>query len=172
MDITAKQIEKLIEAELGCVADIRVVRHIRSLLIKPRLLFRQWDYGEENTNYPCWNVLEHKASNTAICYSELGYGPMYPWGLVFLDGDNNEMSMGMDSGWFPIFVETYFDSFAAYEVPIWRVFRQIGDEYPGEPLSEESDSESTWEKVLKLREADKLGRYHHHHSIKYAKSKI
>lgn len=154
------------------MSDNRVRHHVQSLLIEPKLLMRQWDYGDEGITYPCWNVLEHKASNTAICYSEYGFGPTYPWGLTFLKGDINTMSIGMDSGWFPIFLETYFESFAADELPIWRVFRQLGDDYPGEPLTEESDSESTWKKVYELRESDKHNRYNHAHSVEYKKSEI
>jgi hypothetical protein len=48
--------------------------------------------------YPCWIVLEHAPSNTAIAYCAEGFGPGCPWGLLFLEGEH--LSMGMDSGWF------------------------------------------------------------------------
>jgi len=46
----------------------------------------------------CWTVLEHQPSGTGIAYCEEGFGPDFPWGLVFLSGPH--MSMGMDSAWF------------------------------------------------------------------------
>ena len=139
MNISADKILKLVEEELSTINDSRVIKHIRSLLGTPVIFMRQWDYGEPNTKYPCWSVLNHVSSNTGIAYSEHGFGPTYPWGLVFLTGDENCMSMGMDSGWFPSFVEAYFDSQASCELPIWRVFKRVDEAYPGVPITDESD---------------------------------
>src|SRR3546814_4621244 len=49
-------------------------------------------------------------SSDLIVYCESGFGPERPWGLVHLGGQH--MSMGDDSGWFPIFLDAYFGSFA------------------------------------------------------------
>jgi hypothetical protein len=43
-------------------------------------------------------VLEHTESNTGIAYSEGGFGPHDPWGLVSLSGDH--MGVGMDASWY------------------------------------------------------------------------
>jgi hypothetical protein len=74
--------------------------------------------------------------------------------------------MGMDSAWFPKFLGAYFDSLAATELPIWRVFKQEGDKYPGLPVTEEGDWKSTWGVIEQLRSRDSVGRYSCGHSIK------
>ena len=165
--IDADKLLSEIEEELNQVSDLRVVQHIRSLIVTPVVVMRPWDYGEPDTEYPCWSVLKHEESNTGIAYSEFGFGPSCPWGLVALDGPTDSMSMGMDSGWFPCFVEEYFDSFASTDLSIWQVFRSGDIPYPGEPVSDESDWDSTWEEVYRLRDEDKNHQYNCHHSVSY-----
>lgn len=150
MVASAASVTDLLEAELSGLGDRRVVQHIRSLLVTPRVEMRAWDYGEPDQEFPCWIVLEHAASNTGIAYCEFGFGPSFPWGLLFLEGTEH-MSMGMDSGWFDYFVETYFESKASSEVPIWRVFRSQPGEYPGEAITPEGSWDDTWAEVLRLR---------------------
>jgi hypothetical protein len=55
---------------------------------------------------------------------------------------------------------------AATELPIWRVFKQEGDNYPGLPVTEEADWKSTWGVIEQLRSGDSVGRYSCGHSIK------
>jgi hypothetical protein len=54
-------------------------------------------YGPPGQKYTCWTVLEHRPSNTGIAYCEEGFGPSFPWGLIFLSGPH--MNIGMDAGW-------------------------------------------------------------------------
>lgn len=157
-DASAK-IHALLEDELSLVKDSRVVQQIRSHLVTPVAIQRAWDYGEPDEVYPCWSVLEHPKSNTGIAYCEFGFGPRAPWGLVTLAGET-DMSIGMDSGWFETFLRAFFDSTAATEIPVWRVFRQSDEHYPGVPITEESGWSSTWETVHRLRTADPTVRYH------------
>lgn len=164
MTVTPNQIQALVDAEISELLDQRVVSHIRSLLVAPTAIMREWDYGAPGQSYPCWSVLDHTKSNTGIAYCEFGFGPGSPWGLVFLSGTSH-MSIGMDSGWFESFLEAYFDSMAASELPVWRVFKQEGDAYPGTPLTEESDRDTAWKEVDRLRAADPASRYHCSHSI-------
>jgi hypothetical protein len=164
MGITPAQIHTLVETELSTINDPRVVAHVRSLLVTPTAISRDWDYGAPGQTYPCWSVLNHPKSNTGIAYCESGFGPRTPWGLVVLSGTSH-MSMGMDSGWFESFVEAYFDSMAAADLPIWRVFKQVDDSYPGVVLTSESEWDSTWNEVQRLRAADPTSRYHCSHSI-------
>ena len=164
MTISATHLIELIEAELIELNDARVAAHIRSLLVSPTPHSRGWDYGAEDEAYPCWSVLEHKASNTGIAYCEHGFGPNHPWGLVFLSGTEH-MSMGMDSGWFSRFLVAYFESRAASELPIWRVFQHRDDAFPGVPISSEGPWESTWAEVERLRTLYPNNRYHCNQSI-------
>ncbi len=169
MTVTPKQIQALVDAELSALIDQRVVSHIRSLLVAPTAIMREWDYGAPGQSYPCWSVLDHPKSSTGIAYCEFGFGPRSPWGLVFLSG-TSRMSIGMDSGWYESFMEVFFESRAATELSVWRVFKQEGEAYPGNPLTEESDWDSTWSEVYKLRVADPSSRYHCSHSVPFQRN--
>ena len=88
MAIDSDTLKTLVRDELGRTADARVTTHIRSLLVEPTPVLRDWDYGVKGQQYVCWNVLEHGPSNTAIAYCETGFGlrrpgDLSPWrGLI------------------------------------------------------------------------------------------
>ncbi len=73
--------------------------------------------------------------------------------------------MGMDSGWFPRFLDAYFESMAASALPIWRVYQQGEGNYPGRPLSAEGPWQATWAEVERLRALHPNTRYHCAQSI-------
>ena len=102
-------IETLVQAELSRM-DGTLVAEVRSLLVAPHVEERPWDYGAEGKTYPCWIVLAHPPSNTAIAYCTEGFGPGYPWGLLFLRGQHP--NMGMDSGWFLSLEDAFRESMA------------------------------------------------------------
>jgi hypothetical protein len=156
MAIDRETLETLVRDELGRTADARVTTHIRSLLIEPTPASRDWDYGVKGQQYVCWNVLEHRPSNTAIAYCQNGFGPKAPWGLVALEGPH--MSMGMDSGWFTTFLQAYFESVVATVLPIWRVFKT---DPSGQrlPITPEGGWDETWKQVMWHREDDSTSRY-------------
>jgi hypothetical protein len=155
---SAASVTALLERELSEFADGRVANHIGSLLITPRWEMRGWDYGQPGDEFPCWLVLEHPASNTAIAYCEHGFGPTMPWGLLSLSGATH-MSMGMDSGWFECFLETYFASKASTEMPIWQVLKHRGIDYPGLMVTPEGSWDETWAEVMRLRASNDGFRY-------------
>jgi hypothetical protein len=95
---SAEEVATLVEREVEGITDSELVRTIRELLVAPYPVERDWDYGAPGEHFTCWTVLEHRPSNTAIAYCLKGFGPSYPWGLVFLSGPR--MSIGMDCGWF------------------------------------------------------------------------
>jgi hypothetical protein len=107
-------VAELVEQDLAQITDAAVASRIRSLLIVPTVVEREWDYGDEATTYPCWTVMEHRASNTGIAYCEDGFGPASPWGLVFLSGEY--MSIGMDAAWYPRLEDAFRESMA-FELP-------------------------------------------------------
>lgn len=164
MTITPAQIRMMVESELASVHDSRVVSHIRNLLVDPAPINRAWDYGVDGERYLCWSVLDHAKSNTGIGYCEFGFGPRMPWGLVAIN-QTEDTSLGMDSGWFHTFIDAFFDSAAATDLAIWRVYKQDKEPYPGVPLTEESDWNSTWEGVYRLRAENPGNRYHCSQSI-------
>jgi hypothetical protein len=166
MPIDANALVALIDSELDCLSDARVLRHIRSLLVAPSAVLRAWDYGAPGERYPCWAVLDHSPSNTGIAYCERGFGPRCPWGLVWLGGDR-PMSMGMDSSWFPTFLGAYFDSFASTDVPIWRVFEVSSTTEVA--VTDESAWELAWERVRDCQQREPRRRYEVGHGIRYRK---
>jgi hypothetical protein len=95
--VDAKEIVALVERELSRIADDGWVRRIHQLLVSPHPVNRAWDYGEPHEQFTCWTVLEHNPSNTGIAFCSDGFGPAYPWGLVFLSGPHMH---SMDSAWF------------------------------------------------------------------------
>ena len=94
----AGDIDALVAEQIARISQPDLVQAIRRLLVPARCEHRPWDYGARHQTYPCWVVVEHRPSNTAIAYSEWGFGPSSPWGLLFLSGPH--LSMGMDSQWF------------------------------------------------------------------------
>jgi hypothetical protein len=87
-----------VERELARIRDAKLARRIRELLVNPYPVERAWDYGTTEERFTCWTVLEHRPSNTGIAFCSHGFGPSYPWGLVFLSGPHT--GIGMDSAWF------------------------------------------------------------------------
>lgn len=166
MAINGETLRALISRELEHLSDARVLGHIQSLLVEPELIFRDWDYGRPGEKYPCWTVLKHLASSSGIAYCESGFGPRSPWGLVSLGEDESHRSIGMDSSWHTRFLDAYFDSHAATDLPIWSVFRHDLS-WPGERLTGEASWEATWAEVAKYQTNDPGSRYSSHHCIAY-----
>jgi hypothetical protein len=94
---TSAHIEELVARELSTITQPELVALIKSLRVSPRKEDRPWDYGAPGQTYPCWIVLDHSASNTAVAYCAEGFGPRCPWGLLFI---KDHPSIGMDSSWF------------------------------------------------------------------------
>src|SRR3954464_11959022 len=108
--LSPDRISDLLHQELARVTDPTLAARLRELLVNPYPVERAWDYGRPNETFTCWTVLEHRASNTAIAYCAQGFGPAYPWGLVFLSGEH--MGIGMDAGWFETLEDAMRNSIA------------------------------------------------------------
>jgi hypothetical protein len=161
MTVSAEILERLIEAELALVQDTRVVSHIRTMLCEPHSIMRNWNYGVRGQQYLCWMVLKDAVTDAEVAYCEEGFGPKCPWGLV---SSGEGASMGMDSAWYPTFMDAYFDSYACTTLPIWRVYKVEPDGAKG-PLTAEGDWDATWREVKRLRESDPSRRYDCGHSV-------
>jgi hypothetical protein len=167
MPIDADELKTLIECELENLTDVRVIAHIRGLLVEPKVVLRDWDYGPPGEQYPCWAVLNDDRSNTGIAYCEQGFGPRCPWGLVWLGSEEHRhMSIGMDSGWYPTFLDAFFESFAATALSIWRVFKTDSSGVRV-PATDEGTWETTWQRVAEFRAIDPASPYDCSHSVEY-----
>lgn len=117
MDPTS--LKALIEAELGAAGDARLVAAVRRWLVEPRAEVMDWDYGRPGERFPAWVVLDHSAkSGTEIVFCAEGFGPSRPWGLMIAPGAEGRRYSGMDSGWFPSFMDAYWESYAALDADI------------------------------------------------------
>jgi hypothetical protein len=166
MTVDAKNLKLLIEGDLARVHDTRVVSHIRAMLLEPYAIMRNWDYGPQGQQYLCWMVLEDKVTGAEVGYCDEGFGLKCPWGLVNSGVDDSDKSMGMDSGWFPNFIDVYFESSACTTLPIWRVFRTEPDGTKA-PFTAEGGWDATWREVMQLRASDPTHRYDCDHAISY-----
>ena len=122
---TIREIEKIVQSELFTISLPEIVAAIKPLLVTPTMHLRNWDYGQPGEAYHCWTVLEHPESDTAIVYSDDGFGPTCPWGLVGLSA--SDKWFGMDSGWFRTLEDAFCDSFAVSDLPIWNLVRHDPD---------------------------------------------
>jgi len=167
MSVDPQALRGMIESELARLSDSRVISFVKSLLVEPEITLRRWNYGREGEKYPCWSILRHPASNTGIAYCEHGFGPRSPWGLVFLEGDEAYTSIGMDCSWYTTFLQAFFESQAATDLPIWRVFKTDPATREMRAISDEGAWDATWALVKSLRESDPASHYHCWTSIQY-----
>ena len=105
-----KAVNELVEREIGKISDPSVLDILNKLRVDPYPVERDWNYGLPGQRYICWTFLEHLPSNTGIAYCAAGFGPEYPWGLVFLSGPY--MSMGMSDAWYPALEQAIRESMA------------------------------------------------------------
>lgn len=109
--MVASDVEALFESELARIDQPDRVAVIRELRVPARCEDRPWNYGRPGT-HPCWVVLEDPESHMAVVYCEHGFGPSFPWGVLWTAGP--DLSMGRDDGWFVTLED------AARHIPAWH----------------------------------------------------
>jgi hypothetical protein len=117
---TADEVTALATGELTSIADSVVRDALRARLVLPQRHLRNWDYGPEGQQFPCWTIALDHVSDTAIVYSQYGFGPDSPWGLVSI----SDLWFGMDAGWFLRLEDAFVESYLASDLPIWNVVQQ------------------------------------------------
>jgi hypothetical protein len=122
MPCSAEDVAAHVARELAMIEDDEVREALRSRIVTPERHLRNWDYGAPGEQDPCWTVAPDPGSDSAIVYSEHGFGPSHPWGLVFI----TEPWFGMDSGWFTRLEDAFVDSFLSADLPIWDVVAEGG----------------------------------------------
>jgi hypothetical protein len=114
-------IETIIQQQLAQIRNPLIKGALEKLTVVPRSHLRKWDYGTNGEEFECWTIAVDNATDTSIIYSEFGFGPKYPWGLVF----SSKLNFGMDSGWFNNLEDCFLNSWAASGIPIWFIERRI-----------------------------------------------
>jgi hypothetical protein len=117
--MTSSEIEALVAAQLGSCSEAQIREAIRALLVPPTAHLREFTYAR--SLYECWTVLEHPESDTAIVFSNFGFGPKCPWGLI---GLTPPLFFGDDSGWFTSLEDAFCDSWASNELRINNVVEE------------------------------------------------
>lgn len=112
---------KLLVIEKKYFQNARALKRFSELEIEPEVGKLQWDYGNEI--FECFIVFKDIHTNTGIVYSEFGFGPQNPWGLVFL----SKMRSGADSGWFNNLFDCFMDTKVAGDLPIWILSKTGSD---------------------------------------------
>lgn len=113
MERTVESIKKLIAIELEKISNDKVRNALSRILVEPNPQLRNWDYGKPGEKYTCWIVAEHLTSDTALVFSDFGFGSLgNPWGLVGISHN----WFGMDSSWFTNLEAAFLDSFAWEEI--------------------------------------------------------
>ena len=164
--MTSADIAVLINDDMSAMHDVRVVAYVGSLLITPpRPLLLGWVYGASEDVFEGFLVLDHPKSGTAIAYCQQGFGPATPWGLISTT-HGLPPSMGMSDGWYPRFVDAFFQSKASTDLEIWRVRERKPGKEPAWASDELSWNEA-WKRVIALREAAPQCRYDCEHAITY-----
>lgn len=93
-------------AEFERFADPTLVLALRSFLIAPRLELRTWEWTSEGAKFPTWVVAESPNYDYGIVYSENGFGPANPWGLIF----SSQANFGADYCWYCSLEAAFLDS--------------------------------------------------------------
>jgi hypothetical protein len=164
--MTSAAIASLIQDDMSAMHDIRISAYVGSLLITPpRHLLLGWEYGASEEAFEGFLALDHSKSGTAIANCQKGFGPATPWGLISTR-HRLPPSMGASDGWFPRFLDAFFESMASTDLKIWRV----RERKPGkEPtwISDELSWDEAWNRVISLRGAAPDCRYDCEHAITY-----
>ncbi|MGD0940862.1 MAG: hypothetical protein ABR905_14240 [Terracidiphilus sp.] len=105
-DRTTDEVRFLVEAELRKIANASIVQGLQTFLVEPRIEMRTWEWGKPLADYPVWIVAESSRYDYGIVFSDYGFAPGHPWGLVFLS--HNEFNA--DYCWYPTLEDAYKDS--------------------------------------------------------------
>lgn len=164
--MTPASVAALVRDDMRALHDARVMEHVTSLLVAPpRPLRLAWTYGAAGEAFDGFLLLDHPRSGTGIAYCRHGFGPATPWGLIFT-GRESPPSTGMSDGWYPRFLDAYFESKASADVPIWRA-REWRLSRDGAWVSGELSWEEAWAQVAELRASEPHAQYICNHSVTY-----
>lgn len=105
-DRTAAEIRLFVEGEAAKFGDPAIAKGLRTFLMPPRLEMRTWDWRKPYVEYPVWVVAESPQYDYGIVFSDYGFAPEFPWGLVFLSHSNFDA----DYCWYRSLEQAYKES--------------------------------------------------------------
>jgi hypothetical protein len=95
MTVSVEELNVLVAEELRCLSDPARRRQLQIYLHAPELISVAWDYGQPNERHDVWIVGQSRDGELLLVYSDVGFGPQFPWGSIRRGAD----SLGMDSQW-------------------------------------------------------------------------
>jgi hypothetical protein len=95
MAVPVEDLRSLVESELRRIDDPDRRLRLQGLLSAPTLRSVAWDYGSEGERHDVWIVGRSPDGAILLAYSDIGFGPAFPWGGIV----EAEDSAGMDSQW-------------------------------------------------------------------------
>jgi|CXWL01.1.fsa_nt_gi hypothetical protein len=101
-----REIVAVVEAALCTFADPKLVGALRTFIVSPRRELREWEWGKEPSEVVTWVIAESARYNYGIVFSEDGFGPEQPWGLVF----SSHTNIGADYCWYKTLEAAFTDS--------------------------------------------------------------
>ena len=105
-DRTSAEVQALVDREIAKIGDGNVLQGLRGFLIEPRMEMRTWDWHKPLRTYPVWLVAESSVYDYGIVFSDYGFAPEHPWGLVSL----SVMNFDADYHWLSSLEAAYRDS--------------------------------------------------------------
>jgi hypothetical protein len=119
MPITnADEVKHLVKQQLDSIEDVLVRDAIAALLVEPFREDRRW--FDDLEPEACWVIAVDPANNISFIYSEEGFKPDVPWGMVL----TSDQYMGMDSNWYRVLEDALYDSWTTTPLKIWNVVKR------------------------------------------------
>ena len=146
-------IKARVRDQLILIADPLVKSTLEKMLTEPIMHLREWDYSPNHEQFECWTIAIDSSTDTSLVYSAFGFGPKLPWGLA----STSVPYFGMDSGWFDNLKDCFLESFAAGQLPIWTIQKNIG-ENEVELIGENLTIDEALEKLSNLAKDNKIYR--------------
>jgi len=100
------EVQALISIEIERISEPTLADVIRTFLVPPRMELRTWDWSNDYPQLPTWVVAESQRYDYGIVYSDNGFGPDNPWGLVF----SSHTNFGADYCWYSSLESAFLQS--------------------------------------------------------------
>lgn len=99
MVIGRDEIVALTARELALIEDPARCSALAAILVEPRVEEREWLYSRDPVRYPYWVVAESVEQKILLVYCEQGFGPSFPWGVLYTGDHPMDQTLGMDAQW-------------------------------------------------------------------------
>src|SRR5260370_39341323 len=96
-DRTTDEVRILVETQMRKITSRSLARGLETFLTNPRPEMRVWGWSKKPAEYPVWVIAESSRYDYGIVFSDYGFAPEHPWGLIFL----SHSGFDADYCWYP-----------------------------------------------------------------------